>query len=91
MRGEAEEDDEMPSLLVLESLAVVQMDGASLRETEGPSGGSFFIGVSGGVVGVGGVVEVEGEPPAAVSEWEGAVGGVSNGVSTTLMVVSSSS
>lgn len=89
VQGEPEEEEERP-LLLLESLPEVPRDLASLRETEQASAGSFFIGVKGGVVigldgpdGVGCATssspELEEEEPP-ISNLDGDVSGVSNGV-----------
>jgi hypothetical protein len=83
VQGEPDDDDERP-LPLLESLPEVPNDLAFLRDTEHASAGSFFIGVKGGVVGLDGWGTSSSspeEPP--VSNREGDVSGVSNGVLST--------
>lgn len=89
VQGEPEEDEETP-LLLLDSLPEVPRDLASLRETEQPSAGSFFIGVNGGVSGGGWSIssspeepDPDPDPDPDISNLEGEVSGVSNGVVST--------
>ena len=92
VRGEPEDDEERPSLLLLESLPEVANDLASLKETEHASAGSFFIGVNGGVFKTEAGLDKEdwfissSSPPeeSPVSNRDGDVSGVSNGVSVLL-------
>jgi hypothetical protein len=85
VQGELDDDDEGP-LQLLESLPEVPIDPVFLRETEQASAGSFFIGVRGGVVGLDGWGTSSSsspeEPP--ISNREGDVSGVSNGVLLSL-------
>jgi len=96
VEGVSEEEEEGPLMLWV-SLPEVPKEVASLRETEEPSAGSFFIGVRGGVS-EGGEWE-QSAPPlrSSSSSWsspeeprEGEVFGVSNGVFTLLALTSDS-
>lgn len=87
VEGEQEDEDETPSLLLMESLLEVPNELASLRETEHAFAGSSFIGVN--ATEDAGLQHADWPPLSSSSPTEplnrdGDESGVSNGVSTAL-------
>lgn len=104
VEGVSEEEEEEGPWMLWVSLPEVPKEVASLRETEEPSAGSFFIGMRGGVREGGEWEQPQDDPSAAapslrsssspeetlLSKPEGEVSGVSNGVFTLLALSSNS-